>query len=177
MASSKLEAISVDVASAEDLDEIMNMYADCVKGMIADGIDQWDESYPNKDIIQNDIEEAKFYICKRKSNNQIIAGMRIDQEQDSQYLQVVWEDDTSNFMVVHRLGSKSNERGIGVGRKMMSFAESLARENGCTSIRLDTYCHNPKCMRFYQNLGYKEVGRIKLSPNKDFYHCFEKVLS
>ena len=34
-------------ANKVDLENIMKMYKSCVKGMITNGIDQWDDTYPN----------------------------------------------------------------------------------------------------------------------------------
>jgi hypothetical protein len=31
-------------------------------------------------------------------------------------------------------------------------------------------------MEFYRRLGYRELGTIDLKPNKDKYHCFEKII-
>ena len=38
-------------AKKSDLKDIMLMYKSCVNGMIKNGIDQWDETYPNSKII------------------------------------------------------------------------------------------------------------------------------
>ena len=58
----------------------------------------------------------------------------------------------------------------------MEFVENLVRKHGLKSIRLDTYSGNPKAMNFYRKLGYEELGTIDLKPNKDKYHCFEKII-
>ena len=79
-------------------------------------------------------------------------------------------------MVVHRLCSKTKVWNQGVGKKMMEFAERLAKKNNCVSIRLDTYINNPKAISFYKRLGYNQLGNIKLKPEKDIYYCFEKLL-
>ena len=58
----------------------------------------------------------------------------------------------------------------------MEFPENLVRKHGLKSIRLDTYSEIQKLMNFYRKLGYKELGTIDLKPNKDKYHCFEKII-
>ena len=58
----------------------------------------------------------------------------------------------------------------------MIFTEKLAIKKGLNSIRLDTYSGNPKAMNFYKRIGYNEVGTINLKPNKNKYHCFEKII-
>ena len=160
-------------AKHTELDQIMEVYKSCIKGMINLGIDQWDENYPNKKIIQNDLLEQNFYVAIIE--DEIIAGIKIDQVQDPTYLNVNWEDNSNNFIVVHRLCSKTKVWQKGIGKKMMEYAEKIAKELDCTSIRLDTYVNNPNAMKFYQHIGYNKLNSIQLKPNKDLYYCFEKI--
>ena len=161
-------------AEKQDLEDIMQVYKSCVDGMIAIGIDQWDETYPNRNIIKKDLEIGDYYVGL--IDNEIVAGIKIDSVQDPNYLSINWADKTNNFMVVHRLCSKTKVWNQGVGKKMMEFAERLAKKNNCFSIRLDTYINNPKAIAFYKRLGYNQLGNIKLKPEKDIYYCFEKLL-
>ena len=157
-----------------DLSEIMQMYSSCIKGMIKNSIDQWDKSYPNEEIIASDLESETYYIAENKDG--IIAGINIDQKQDKSYLNIDWQDKSTSFLVVHRLAVKEELWNKKIGKKLMLFAEELIRERALTSIRLDTYSGNPKAILFYKKLGYKELGTIDLKPNKNKYHCFEKII-
>ena len=49
-------------AKKNELDDIMQVYKSCVSGMIALGIDQWDETYPNREIIEQDLEIGDYYV-------------------------------------------------------------------------------------------------------------------
>mgnify|MGYP001403501186 CR=1 FL=1 len=49
-------------AEKNELDDIMQVYKSCVSGMIALGIDQWDETYPNREIIEQDLEIGDYYV-------------------------------------------------------------------------------------------------------------------
>ena len=162
-------------AEQNELDDIMQVYNSCVHGMIALGIDQWDETYPNREIIKIDLKIGDYYVGL--INNEIIAGIKVDKKQDPSYLTIDWSDKTNNFMVVHRLCSKTSVWGKGIGKQMMAFSEKLALEKGCVSMRLDTYINNPKAITFYKNIGYQQLGHINLKPNKDIYYCFEKLLT
>ena len=81
-----------------------------------------------------------------------------------------------HFLVVHRLGINEEHWNKGIGKSIMNFAEELVRKKNLKSIRLDTYSGNPKAMNFYRKLGYEELGTIDLKPNKNKYHCFEKII-
>ena len=161
-------------AEISDLGNIMLMYKSCVAGMIANGIDQWDESYPNTEVIMEDLIAQTYFVAIE--NDIIIAGINIDQNQDDTYLALDWKDKKNQFLVVHRLAVKVEFWNDGIGKSLMLFTENLVTEKGLNSIRLDTYSGNPKAMEFYRRLGYSELGTIDLKPNKDKYHCFEKII-
>tara|TARA_B100000902_G_scaffold365033_1_gene385579 strand:- start:37558 stop:38061 length:504 start_codon:yes stop_codon:yes gene_type:complete len=166
--------MNIKKAKISDIKEIMKMYRSCVNGMIKNDIDQWDEKYPNKEIIFSDIIQETYYIAE--INNEIIGGVNIDKYQDETYLNINWKDKTNSFLVVHRLAVKENYWNRKIGKKIMQFAEELVVLNGLKSIRLDTYSGNPKAIDFYKKLGYQELGTIDLKPNKNKYHCFEKII-
>ena len=77
-------------ADIKDIDQIMEMYSSCVKGMIEAGIDQWDDTYPNSEVIYKDIKNSTYYV--KTMNNKIVGGVNIDQLQDKEYLDIKWED-------------------------------------------------------------------------------------
>ena len=161
-------------ANKTDLDNIMKMYKSCIKGMLENGIDQWDDAYPNTEIISEDLNAGTYYVAEMDET--IIGGINIDNNQDDTYLALDWEDKSNSFLVVHRLGVKEEFWNDGIGKSLMLFTENLVTEKGLNSIRLDTYSGNPKAMEFYRRLGYSELVTIDLKPNKDKYHCFEKII-
>ena len=83
-------------AYESELNEIMKMYKSCVKGMIRNGIDQWDSSYPNSKIITSDLLAGTYYVVEIK--NEIIGGINIDQNQDKTYLSINWKDTSNSFL-------------------------------------------------------------------------------
>ena len=164
--------MKIRLAKTSDLNSIMKMYKSCVEGMIKNGIDQWDSSYPNSEVIQEDIKNGTYFIGEIEG--EIVGGINIDNKQDPTYLDIDWEDTSDSFLVVHRLGVKQELWNKKIGKDLMLFTERLVIEKNLKSIRLDTYSGNPKAMEFYRRLGYKELGTIDLKPNKNKYHCFEK---
>ena len=164
--------MKIKLAKISDLNCIMKMYKSCVEGMTKNGIDQWDHSYPNSEIIQEDIKNKTYFIYEMEG--EIVGGINIDQKQDPTYLDIDWKDTSDSFLVVHRLGVMQEFWNKKIGKDLMLFTEKLVIEKKLKSIRLDTYSGNPKAMEFYRRLGYNELGTIDLKPNKNKYHCFEK---
>ena len=161
-------------ANNEDLKNIMKMYNSCVRGMIKNNIDQWDESYPSVENISYDINSETYYVAEIKG--EIVGGINIDQIQDKTYLDVNWKDLSDSFLVVHRLAVKEDFWDKKIGKSLMQFAEKLVVKKNLKSIRLDTYSGNPKAMHFYKKIGYTLLEKIYLKPNKNEYYCFEKII-
>ena len=153
----------------------MKMYKSCVTGMLKNGINQWDDTYPNQEIINEDLSTGTYYVAEMDGT--VIGGINIDQNQDDTYLPLNWKDKSNSFLVVHRLGVKEEFWNKKIGKDLMLFTESLVIKKGLKSIRLDTYSGNPKAMQFYIRLGYTELGKINLKPDKNKYHCFEKIIN
>ena len=102
----------IRISHTTDLGNIMLMYNSCVCGMIKNGIDQWDSSYPNADIILADIKARTYYVAEK--NGVIVGGINIDENQDPTYLAIDWEDESNSFLVVHRLAVKEEKWGDGI---------------------------------------------------------------
>ena len=150
------------------------MYKSCVKGMLTNDIDQWDETYPNDGVIMEDLIAQSYFVAEE--NSIIIGGINIDKNQDKTYLDINWSDTSNQFLVVHRLGVKEEFWNKKIGKDLMLFTEKLVLEKRLNSIRLDTYSGNPKAMEFYKKLGYLKLGTINLKPDKNEYYCFEKII-
>ncbi len=166
--------MTIRKAYKEDLIKIMKMYESCVAGMIKNGIDQWDDTYPDTQTIAQDLENQTYYVAEEKKV--IVGGINIDKNQDLTYLDVNWEDTSNQFLVVHRLAVKEEFWNKKIGKNLMLFTEKMAIKRGLKSIRLDTYSGNLKAMDFYIKLGYRKLGAINLKPNKNEYYCFEKII-
>ena len=73
-------AMIIRKAEISDLENIMLMYKSCVTGMLKNGIDQWDETYPNTEIISEDLNVGTYYVAE--IDKTIIGGVNIDENQD-----------------------------------------------------------------------------------------------
>jgi ribosomal protein S18 acetylase RimI-like enzyme len=150
----------------------MSLIRAAVKKMIAGGLYQWDEHYPNLDIITDDVKAGNLYKISEKDR---IAGVMVLNEQyPPEYDDLVWEDKGGRFLCVHRLCVHPDCQGQGYSKKLMHFAEEHAKKNGCSSIRLDTNTGNNRALALYDSLKYRRVGTVTF--RKGFFQVFEKVL-
>jgi ribosomal protein S18 acetylase RimI-like enzyme len=164
--------MTVTKASPQDIPEIMSLISAAVKKMIAGGLYQWDENYPNMDIITEDISAGSLF---KISDKERIAGVVVlNQQYFPQYNDLKWEDEGGKFLIVHRLCVHPDYQGQGYSQKLMRFAEKHAKKSGYSSIRLDTYTSNKRALALYDSLNYRRVGTVTFDRGQ--FQVFEKVL-
>ncbi|MFZ4764379.1 MAG: GNAT family N-acetyltransferase [Roseimicrobium sp.] len=159
-------------ATAADAATLLRLLRDCVAGMRAAGIEQWDDVYPNAETIARDTEAGTLHVlCEGET---ILASITIDSNMDPLWQGMAWSKDSGPAAAVHRLMVHPSQQGRGFSKLLMRHAETVAREQGCRSIRLDTYLQNPVAMALYPRLGYQPTGTAMM--RKGEFAGFEKLL-
>lgn len=162
----------IRLATANDARELHNLVQQCVAAMRAAGIEQWDEVYPNADTISRDIKDGTLHVFDDEGS--IIACITIDQKLDPLWQQMDWSSRGEPAAAVHRLMVHPSQQGRGLAKMLMLHAETVARELGCRSIRLDSFLQNPAAMALYPRLGYRRTGTAMM--RKGEFAGFEKLL-
>lgn len=166
------ERLELRKACMADLDEILPVYADAVRSMERNGIYQWDEIYPDREIIASDINKGEMYIVRAEDGT--VAAYTVNKACDEEYRNGKWLLPHASYFVVHRLCVSPAWQGSGLGTAIMRYIEKWALEHAAQSIRLDCFMENPYAIRMYKRLGFHVTGRATWRKG-DFY-LMEKVL-
>lgn len=168
--------MNIQKATLSDLQLIFSITQKCGKHMIENGIFQWNDFYPSKEVLQKDIELQQLW---KLENNQSIVGIIVLTEiEDVEYKTVKWLTENSLNLYIHRLAIDPEFQGKGFAQKLMVFAENYAVDNKYSSIRLDTFSQNKRNHRFYKKRNYTQLESIYLPNQSEFpFYCFEKVLN
>ena len=163
-------------ALISDLETVKSLTEACAKKMISDGIFQWNDHYPSKEIFRKDIEEESLYVWDDK--NQIKGCIMFSPEKDEVYNSTKWLTQDNKNIYVHRLAVHPKFQKKGIGNKLMNFAESIAKKRNFISIRLDTFSQNKSNNKFYESRGYQKLGDVFFRKQSEFpFHCYEKILN
>lgn len=162
-------------ASEKDLEQLLSIVKSCGQNLIEQGIFQWNEKYPSKEVLLDDI--ALQQIWKLQEANTIVGLIVITEMEDAEYHQVKWLIKNDKNLYIHRLAVHPNFQGKGFAQKLMDFAEKYALENGYNSIRLDTFSQNKRNQQFYEKRKYIKLERIYFPNQSEFpFYCYEKVI-
>jgi ribosomal protein S18 acetylase RimI-like enzyme len=166
--------MDIDRAAPDDLLNILEVFATAIREMRSQGIFQWDEVYPNADVIENDVAAGSLYVIRDESR--IVACVTFDTTPSPEWSGVQWRYQEP-ALIVHRLCVHPERQGKGLARRLMDFAESAARERGFASIRLDTYIGNPRAVRLYEERGYTRAGQVVFPRRPLPFDCFESPVN
>jgi ribosomal protein S18 acetylase RimI-like enzyme len=159
---------------SKDKKGVLSLFRSVTQDLQRQGILQWDWFYPNGIVIGSDLRNKNLFGLKM--DGQVIAAVVLDSKQSSKYAVLQWSDIQGQSACIHRLAVHPEYQGHGLGKQLLQFAESLARQQGNSSIRLDVYTGNPGAVSMYNRAGYRQVGEIVFPFRKVPYMCFEKLL-
>ena len=135
--------------------------------------------YPTEKTARAAIEAGEMYVLEK--DGAVVAAGKINKEQMPAYSEVKWEfkADDEQVMVLHTLVVSPKEGGKGYGREFVAEYETMALQNNCPFLRIDTNAINSRARSMYKKLGYTEAGIIPCIfcgiPNVDLV-CLEKKI-
>ena len=143
-------------ADISQLEEIFSLFQNAIITMDKANIPQWDEVYPAKEHIMQDIQNNQMYIGK--IDQKIAVCFVLSEECDEEYKNGKWQYPDARFTVIHRLCVNPEFQNQGIAAKTLEYIENLCKTQGYESIRLDCFTKNPYSQKLYNKAGYSVVG-------------------
>lgn len=159
-------------ASISDIPELMALFQAATRSMDEQGIYQWDEIYPDRQILLEDIEQGIMEIGLL--TDQIAVAFALEECAEGDYEEADWRYPAERIVVLHRLCVHPAFQGQGIARGAMDHLEQRVRERGISTIRLDAFSKNPTALKLYESRGYEKAGEIVY--RKGLFYLYEKKL-
>lgn len=167
------------LARQTDMSDILRITNDAVKFLAQNGVDQWQDGYPNEVVFLEDIAKNQLYVYE--VNNQIIGMTVIQTLPELTYYTIdgEWLTQDEAYAVVHRCGVIASQRGRSYGKQLFMAIEKHVKDTlMLNSIRIDTHEDNKVMQNLLCTLQYTYCGIIDL--NKPMVNptrlAYEKVL-
>lgn len=164
--------IKFSKATENELNEVICLYKSVTQNMIDNGLFQWDERYPNDELISYDISQGELHIGK--VDGKIICAFVLNSFSDDEYETGRWSEKSEPYLVLHRLCVSPDYQNRGAGQTVLKFAEEVCRKNNCRSVRLDTFTQNAVAVGLYKSSGFKIAGEVLW--RKGIFYLMEKML-
>lgn len=162
-------------AVEKDIKDIMNIIKQAQSYFKEQGINQWQDNYPNIETIKNDVNSGASYILLKENN--IIATAAVSFSGEKTYESIYDGKWLTNgaFAVIHRIAVDNNYKGLGIASEIIKNVEKLSLNKGIRSIKVDTHEENISMQNLLRKNGFSYCGVIYLEDRSKRI-AFEKVL-
>lgn len=167
-------------ATPDELDLVLDIIEDGKQQLADAGIDQWQNDYPNKDVIKDDLAHGRAVIYN-SDDHETLGVAAVLEAPDASYdtLRGNWILDTDQYVTVHRVAIFSHHQGKGYASQLFRdlFAYIEKNHPEAKSIRIDTHKDNAKMQHLIEKFGFEKVGDIVgVYHPDDACYVYEKVL-
>ncbi|ADQ14599.1 GNAT family N-acetyltransferase [Halanaerobium hydrogeniformans] len=150
------------LAEKKDLKAIMKIINAAKDFLKSEGIDQWQQGYPDCKVMRKDILNHNCYILAEKDKIFAHAAVTFSEEKSyNKIYQGKWLSN-ANYAVVHRLAVDNEYKGKELAKLLLDKIEELVFKNGINSIKIDTHQDNISMQRLLKKSNFKYCGIIYL---------------
>jgi GNAT superfamily N-acetyltransferase len=161
-------------ATLSEINPIWDILQQAIIRRKIDGSNQWQDGYPNLEVVKKDIEKEAGYVLTE--DEKIIGYIAVLINDEPAYEKIEGEWLTNNdFVLFHRVAISEDYLGRGLAKMMINHIEDFAVENNIKSIKADTNFDNDAMLNIFEKIGYKYCGQVYLRGNPR--RAFEKVLN
>lgn len=159
----------------QDIDQIMKIIKQAQEYFKSNNIDQWQNNYPNRQTIKDDILKKYSYVLLK--DEKVVATSAISFDGEKTYKNIyngMWLS-YDEYAVIHRLAVDSHYKGSGISSEIIKNIEKMCLDRGIKSIKVDTHEQNLPMQRLLQKNDFTYCGEIYLKDNSKRI-AFEKIL-
>ena len=147
-----------------DLDRVMDILAGGRRSLAELGIDQWQNGYPPRELIEDDVARGESYVVEDEGGDVVGCAALVfggeacyDRIEGGSWLT---ESDSAapRYAAIHRVAVARELRRGGVARFLVGRLEELSRACGFESVRIDTHPGNAPMRGLVEALGYTYCG-------------------
>ena len=174
----------------DDVDRILEIIEKAKIELRKLGLDQWQNGYPDRKVIENDVKLGISYVLEdiEKNGNElesenftkILGTIVLSPKKEELYSKIEGKWITNNdYIVIHRLAVDSEVKNKGIATKILEFSEKECIKNKILSIKADTHGNNEPMKRFLEKNGFSYCGVIYLDKEPDIGEkriAYEKII-
>lgn len=162
----------------DDLPSIVQIINDAKESLQERGIDQWQQGYPNEEVLKQDIQENISYALILDS--EVVGVATLQQGYDKNFQEMLsgsWSDESEvTYSTIHRLSIAADHRGEHLCTVMIQQLLTISYYLGYKDVRTDTHPDNLALQHIVTENGFNEKGTIKMDEDQDVRKAYQIIL-
>jgi GNAT superfamily N-acetyltransferase len=160
-------------ATTSEIPKIWGILQQAIARRKEDGSSQWQDGYPNPEVIQNDIDKNAGFVLTEEETIIGYCALLINDEPAYQKIDGKWLTN-NDFVVFHRVAISEKHLRKGLAKKLLGFIEDFAISNNIYSIKADTNFDNFAMIAIFEKSGYSYCGEVYFRGSTR--KAYEKVI-
>ncbi|WP_369833269.1 GNAT family N-acetyltransferase [Companilactobacillus pabuli] len=150
-------------AKLDDLPRIIDIIDSAKKTLKDRGVDQWQQGYPNKEILEQDIQEGISFVLML--NGRVVGSAALQQGYDKNYQDMnsgAWDDDSDvTYSIIHRIAIEADHQGEHLSAALIQQLMTMSYYLGYRDVRIDTHPDNLVMQHIITSNGFEEKGTLR----------------
>ncbi|BBO00383.1 MULTISPECIES: GNAT family N-acetyltransferase [Sporolactobacillus] len=165
-------------ATPHDFSGIQKIIDQAKQLLKADGIDQWQDGYPDDTVLHHDLEQKRGFVLI--TDDQIAGYGVLFEELEPAYEAIkegAWVQTGVPYVSIHRIALSSDFRGRHLSSVLMDHLISAAALKGYTDLRIDTHPENPRMQHVIKQAGFEYRGVVYLDMPNGKRLAYQRMLT
>ncbi len=146
----------------DDIDDVMKIIGQAKRRMKEQGLDQWQDGYPDEETIRNDKRKHQAHIVRKWFETAAYAAIVFGEDPYYENIDGKWLSDGEPYVVVHRLAVGDKYLGLDLAKHLLKFAERKARSRNVKWFRIDTHPDNIPMGNLIRDFGFSLCGTVQV---------------
>lgn len=160
-------------AKEKDVPRSMELIEQARAFLRENGVDQWQDGYPDEAVIRADAAAGRGYLCMEDGRSVGYLCADFDGEPAYGGIEGRWLSEQP-YVVVHRLALDNAVKGRGLASQVFRLVEELALGRGVHSFKIDTQTDNKRMRHLLEKNGFQYCGTILFDGDKKL--AYEKLI-
>ncbi|GEK29506.1 GNAT family N-acetyltransferase [Furfurilactobacillus siliginis] len=155
-----MEDVTLRLATAADLDQVMVIIHAAQQFIARQGFDQWQDGYPAQTDMLADITAQQLYVLTL--HGQVVAVAAAVRGIDPNYRLIeegAWLQ-SHDYAAIHRVAVANDFRGEHLGQRLFERLFAKLSQDGVDAVRVDTHAGNVPMQHLLTRIGFDFCGFI-----------------
>lgn len=149
-----------DKANIEEYEQIHALYQEVIRTTFT----TWDDNYPGRDLIMEDIMNGDMYVLKNGNNIIAVSFLGIYENEAEN-----WSNRLDKPIGIARICVDPKWQGRGVGTYFVYLLMEKAKEMGADGMHFHVCTLNASAMKMYERAGFINCGQGESNYGYDYY--------
>lgn len=161
-------------ATTDDLPALRQIVAQAQLFFCENGIDQWQDGYPDDAVLLGDIAHNTSYVLEVDGAVRAMFMTACEDDPNYAHIDGAWLTQGQPYAVLHRIAVEGTAKGGGLAGCIVEFVCNVAAGHA-QSVRVDTHCDNAPMRRMLEKHGFLYCGKITLGSGAPRV-AYEKIV-